>query len=896
MMRYFKYQKKSCIAGKRSLAYSSSNNEFVGRKRKLLAFAGVLGSAVPVPAFFVSVAGTVPLSLSISNLIASESFSVPPYTDALSFGNTNNSRGNVGGTTGFSSTDLWERNTANVTSRAGGGLTHALVVGRAMDGYALSRPGTADRICYRDLKQAPEGSSFYMSGLVSMQGNLTNVLDNGMAVMGLSARSLLSAEDLSSGLFLGLTRGAGSDVFLSALAGGPIYTLGSALTPAQAGGAHLIILRVDIGAGATDKLFAWIAMDGATEVTFAGSWIGLDIADSGEDLRMFGVASIRSGIGTSFGAALDEWRFFGTSSQDPRTSFWVSSNGDDFTGTGTAGAPWATISKARDYIRTMGLNTKMVSDITVNISAGTYILTNTLAFSSSDSGDNGNFIIYRAADGPGTVHLLGSADVNGWTFFSGLVWKVNIGINKTIDSIFENNVRGHLARLPNHIPDPSFPQHHAPYFISVKGGKVVGSVTNDWIEYNSAGYADVFCITNFTSAARVVWWIQGGTKNWSMATSPVIVSNDTTKRRLYFTDLSESYWPGAKERYFIAGVQSLLDAPGEFYYEKTDGWLYYMPRSGEDPSLEDIRIPLTIPSLIAVQGCGPGVRAHHLKFEGLRFAYTSGNADKGALNLQHTDHIEVRDCHFINTGRYAILMNQDNSRNLVYGCWIEHCGVGGVIVRNSLKRSEYPDDRSEFNTISNCKIHDVGEMFISSGLTAGVALLNTSDCEVSHCVIYNSGRYAISLRGHYSTQWVTRDNGYHFARNNTFRHIQASNCMNDSGDGAVVHAAHCNGSEDPSGTNNVNYWNQIQISGAYAHPSMDDVPPNGIFFDHPNSCLYQNLSNIRIERIPNSLYRGNNNPVESQTTSNVNFTGIFDESLMQYSLIGLKTDFPSIYE
>ncbi|HEY2342232.1 MAG TPA: hypothetical protein VGH90_04335, partial [Chthoniobacteraceae bacterium] len=42
-----------------------------------------------------------------------------------------------------------------------------------------------------------------------------------------------------------------------------------------------------------------------------------------------------------------------------QANYYVSPTGNDSTGTGTLSAPWATMGKARDYIRTNSLNANM---------------------------------------------------------------------------------------------------------------------------------------------------------------------------------------------------------------------------------------------------------------------------------------------------------------------------------------------------------------------------------------------------------------------------------------------------------------------------------------------------------------------------------------------------------
>jgi hypothetical protein len=595
-------------------------------------------------------------------------------------------------------------------------------------------------------------------------------------------------------------------------------------------------------------------------------------------------------------------------------AFWISPTGNDLTNTGASNSPWATIGKARDHIRTNNLNTNMAADIVVNITPGTYVIGSAVNFGPADSASNGYSIVYRAANGPGTVNLVGSADVNGWSQHSGNIWKINVGVGKPVGTIYENGVRGRLARSPNHIPHDRYPQAQAPYKLSAGAyGGYDAASNRDWLEYAPGDFSSF----TVTSATQVTWWGFGGYRDWGMW-SPALLQLDTSARRLYLTrshvDSPPAVYPAGTppgaDRYFVKGVLSFLDAPGEFYYSTTDGWLYYSSRAGGDPSAQDMRVPLSSSqTLISVQGSAPGTHAHHLKFDGLTLAYSNyGTANQGTLALRSTDHIEVLNCHFHNVGNSAIYMYSDNDHNLVYGCWIEHCGVGGIWVINSLNRTQYPNNKSEFNVISNCKIHDLGEVLVFATLTAGVLLFDTNDCEVSYCDISNSARYAISLRGHWSTQNKPgqEDNGFHFSRNNTFKYLRLTDCMTDSGDGAIMHAAHCNGSGDPLGHDNINYWQQILISGAYADISMEDWAPNGIFFDHPDSCLYQNLSNIQIDWVqaqndihhPTNTgpYRGNVNPIESQTTYNLSWLSGFNESLMQYAQIGLKADFPGAYD
>jgi len=65
--------------------------------------------------------------------------------------------------------------------------------------------------------------------------------------------------------------------------------------------------------------------------------------------------------------------------------------------TGTIDAPFKTIAKARDVVRTV--NGNMKSDIYVYLRGGTYNITETITFGPQDSGTNGYRIYYMAYPG-----------------------------------------------------------------------------------------------------------------------------------------------------------------------------------------------------------------------------------------------------------------------------------------------------------------------------------------------------------------------------------------------------------------------------------------------------------------------------------------------------------------
>jgi hypothetical protein len=94
-----------------------------------------------------------------------------------------------------------------------------------------------------------------------------------------------------------------------------------------------------------------------------------------------------------------------------QATYYVSPSGDD-ANPGTIALPFKTVQHARDVVRTVNAN--MTGDIYVYLRGGNYPVTSTIDFVPSDSGTNGNRVIYSAYPGEKPI-LNGGVQVTGWT-------------------------------------------------------------------------------------------------------------------------------------------------------------------------------------------------------------------------------------------------------------------------------------------------------------------------------------------------------------------------------------------------------------------------------------------------------------------------------------------------
>ena len=119
--------------------------------------------------------------------------------------------------------------------------------------------------------------------------------------------------------------------------------------------------------------------------------------------------------------------------------------------------------------------------------------------------------------------------------------------------------------------------------------------------------------------------------------------------------------------YWVENVFEALDTAGQWYLDRPQGRLYYLPRPGEDMTTAEIIAP-RLTQVVRVVG-RPGAPAHDLRFEGITFSHTEWQPPADyASSLQAG--VEVPGALFFD---YA-------ERCAVTGGGIEHIGNCGVEV------------------------------------------------------------------------------------------------------------------------------------------------------------------------------------------------------------------------
>ena len=298
---------------------------------------------------------------------------------------------------------------------------------------------------------------------------------------------------------------------------------------------------------------------------------------------------------------------------DP-TYYYVSPSGSD-SYAGTSLRPFKTIQKAHDFVRTVNKN--MTGDIVVILKSGTHTLSKPLALSPEDSGSNGYNIIYRADTGA-KVTISGGKKTGRWSLFNSSknIYRAWIGKVTTPREFYVGDVRATRARG---IDDPTgFTRTETGYTttdLTLQKWKNISDVeivsTNDWKSYR-CGISSI--------VGGVITMDQPCFKNSLYGQAP-------------FEDGTLA-WPILNPSW-IENAYELLDTPGEWYFNKAEGNIYYKPHPNEDMSKVETVVPV-LDKLIVGTGTVENP-VHNIVFQDLNFKYGTWydpNLSDGYSSLQ----------------------------------------------------------------------------------------------------------------------------------------------------------------------------------------------------------------------------------------------------------------------
>ncbi len=207
--------------------------------------------------------------------------------------------------------------------------------------------------------------------------------------------------------------------------------------------------------------------------------------------------------------------------------------------------------------------------------------------------------------------------------------------------------------------------------------------------------------------------------------------------------------------FILENVPETFGSPGQAYYDKPTGKLFYLPRDGEN--VEDLcaYIPLT-GELFNIQGT-ENAHVKNIRLRGLKLAYTSSEyysangvygdysgvfaSDaqavsncRGTVNFEFADNCAVTGCEIVNYGLYGVFIGKGSSEIAVTHDRFYDGGAGGVRI-NGASAGEIGNDPAKTaelthsNSVCDCVINRCGRVHMAA---CGVIIMNSYNNRVAH--------------------------------------------------------------------------------------------------------------------------------------------------------------------
>ena len=386
------------------------------------------------------------------------------------------------------------------------------------------------------------------------------------------------------------------------------------------------------------------------------------------------------------------------------------------------------------------------SDIYIMLKAEEYKLSSTINLTSEHSGVNGNVIFCSYGGESGEkAQLSGGRDISGWE------------LSDSAKNIYRAKVT-----------DDSITNFRQLY---INGNRAVRARTD--VAPAVASKTDTGYILNDTSLAGLsnpsdaefVYY-----KEWTnprCGIESVTDNGDGTST----VDMSDFCWTQfLRKKYlepeapaYVENAYEFLDTPGEWYFDKTNRYVYYMPRDFENMSTAEAVVP-TVETLVSVNGTYDSP-VKNITFKNVEFAYSTwlypdtygysdaqagklrdrldenGSGDDpcpdAAVEVTHADNVNFEDCKFNKLGMSALSMLWGVNNSHITGSSFGDLSGSGIYLGTPYRDSictDWHNDICRNINVENNYFHDLGIEYKSC---VPISTIHMYDINVSHNEIFN---------------------------------------------------------------------------------------------------------------------------------------------------------------
>lgn len=424
----------------------------------------------------------------------------------------------------------------------------------------------------------------------------------------------------------------------------------------------------------------------------------------------------------------------------------VSVDGDD-SNPGTLSLPLKTPEAAKEKLKE--LKGKNCGTVTVWFREGTYNFDSALEFTADDL-DN---VVYRSYPYE-KVSFSGGRVLSDWseTTINGVkAFVTDVPIENESDyfnSLFKGDKR--LSRS-------IWPKEGSFKIAKVDDSDIVGHLYEVWRCY-AAFYANTSEVAEFTNLGDVTIKIM---HYWHDDMLP-IAGVDAESGRIELAKAS-SLNLRQNDNFVYDNVREALSLPGEWYLDRSEEKLYYIPEEGDTTENTTLFAGET-EKLININGTSD------IRFQGISFSRTDWSQAEGsakytltdenhpllknikyssnnpqaaydqpaAINVNNASGISFVDCEFVNLSNSALMFGVNVTDSSAESCLFDKIGANAVYIKGA---RVYPASTNNI-TVTDCHIREYGRIFNNA---IGILLIDAADCDISNNEIHDGWYTAISV-------------------------------------------------------------------------------------------------------------------------------------------------------